>query len=71
MGEYYPDHNAVVAPVFRRDRMPRFLLVVVGTTSQLPPAKLASVGSDVRAGAGWATSRIDGTPPPRSPSKEG
>ena len=62
VGERYPDHNAVAAPVFGPDGRPRFLLVVVGTTSQLPAVQMAAAGATVRQGADRATWRIGGCP---------
>ena len=63
IGEHYPDHNAVAAPVFGPDGRPRFLLVVVGTTSQLPAADMASAGATVRRSGVHATGRIGGRAP--------
>lgn len=64
IGEYYPGHNAVAAPVFGADGTPAFLLVVVAADSQLGEDTLAAVGEEVVAGAERATKRIGGRPPP-------
>jgi DNA-binding IclR family transcriptional regulator len=62
-GEYFPDHNAVAAPVFGWDKMPVFLLVVVGTTSQLNGADLIRAGEEVTAAANNTTKKINGRHP--------
>lgn len=63
IGEYYPGHNAVAAPVFGADGTPAFLLLVVGADSQLREDALATVGAEVLAGADRATKRIGGHHP--------
>ena len=63
LGEYYPGHNAVAAPVFGPGRSPQFLLVVVGSESELDAARMAEVGEETRAAAERATKRIGGEPP--------
>jgi IclR family transcriptional regulator, KDG regulon repressor len=63
LGEYYPGHNAVAAPVFDVAGVPSFLLVVVGAASQLSDAELTRVGEEVAAGAERATKRIGGRHP--------
>jgi DNA-binding IclR family transcriptional regulator len=63
LGEYYPGHNAVAAPVFGPGRAPQFLLVVVGSESELAGARMAEVGAEVSAAAERATKRIGGEPP--------
>ena len=64
VGEYYPDHNAVAAPVFGWDGEPQFLMVVVGTTSQLRAgAQLNHVGEEVARAADSVTKEIGGQPP--------
>ena len=61
VGEYYPDHNAVAAPVFGWDGEPQFLLVVVGTTSQLRAgAQLRHIGEEVARAASSVTKEIGG-----------
>lgn len=63
VGEYYPGHNAVAAPVFGGDGSPAFLLVVVGAETHLGAAELDRVGAEVAAGAERATKRIGGRHP--------
>ena len=63
VGEHCPDHNAVAAPVLGPEGRPRFLLAVVGTTSQLPPARMGEVGPVVRQGAARAIGRSVGFRP--------
>ena len=63
LGEYYPGHNAVAAPVFGPGGSPRFLLVVVGSAGDLVGAKMAQVGEETRVAAERATKRIGGEPP--------
>ncbi|MBO0872541.1 MAG: IclR family transcriptional regulator [Pseudonocardia sp.] len=63
IGEYYPGHNAVAAPVFNADGSPAFLLVVVGAEAHLGAAALDRVGAEVLAGAERATKRIGGHHP--------
>lgn len=63
IGEYYPGHNAVAAPVFGADGSPAFLLLVVGADHQLREDTLAAVGAEVVAGADRATKRIGGRYP--------
>ena len=62
LSEYYPDHNAVAAPVFGWDGLPRFLLVVVGTLSQLPEEKIPAAGKAVAQAAARATAGLAGRP---------
>lgn len=63
LGEYYPGHNAVAAPVFGPGGSPQFLLVVVGSESELADARMAEVGAETTAAAERATKRIGGEPP--------
>ena len=63
LGEYYPGHNAVAAPVFGPGGAPRFLLVVVGSETELAGARMAEVGQETSAAAERATKRIGGEPP--------
>lgn len=63
LSEYYPDHNAVASAVFGHDGLPRFLLVVVGTVSQLPESQTELVGGEIAAAADRATTRIGGRRP--------
>ena len=63
VSEYYPDHNAVASPVFGSDARPRYLLVVVGTRSQLAGGVMASVGEETARAATRATKRIAGRGP--------
>jgi DNA-binding IclR family transcriptional regulator len=63
LGEYYPGHNAVAAPVFGPEGSPRFLLVVVGAEAELVDARMAEVGEEIRAAAERATKRIGGESP--------
>jgi DNA-binding IclR family transcriptional regulator len=63
LGEYYPGHNAVAAPVFGAGGSPRFLLVVVGAENELNGARMAQVGEEVSAAAERATKRIGGRSP--------
>ena len=63
LGEYYPGHNAVAAPVFGPEGAPQFLLVVVGSENELAGARMAEVGEETRAAAERATKRIGGEPP--------
>lgn len=63
LGEYYPGHNAVAAPVFGAGHAPQFLLVVVGSESELAGTRMAEVGAEISAAAERATKRIGGEPP--------
>jgi DNA-binding IclR family transcriptional regulator len=63
LGEYYPGHNAVAAPVFGPGGSPQFLLVVVGSESELAGARMAEVGQETSAAAERATKRIGGESP--------
>jgi DNA-binding IclR family transcriptional regulator len=63
IGEYYPGHNAVAAPVFNVDGSPLLLVVVVGADNELSGPELTRVGEEVRAGAERATKRIGGRRP--------
>lgn len=63
VSEYYPDHNAVASPVFGIDALPRFLLVVVGTRSQLAGTVMARSGEETAQAAERATKRIAGRHP--------
>jgi DNA-binding IclR family transcriptional regulator len=63
VSEYYPDHNAVAAPIFSWDRRAQFLFVVVGTSGYLSGPELARVGEEVAAAAERATKRIGGRHP--------
>jgi DNA-binding IclR family transcriptional regulator len=63
LGEYYPGHNAVAAPVFGPGGSPEFLLVVVGAEAELVGARMAEVGEEARSAAERATKRIGGEPP--------
>lgn len=63
VAEYYPDHNAVAATVFGRDGDPWFLLVVVGTASQLSRRRLAVVGEELATAADRATKVTGGKRP--------
>lgn len=63
IGEYYPGHNAVAAPVFDAAGAPLLLLVVVGADSELSGRELTRVGEEVRTGAERATKRIGGRRP--------
>lgn len=63
LGEYYPGQNAVAAPVFGPDGAPRFLLVVVGSETELVGARMAEVGAETRSAGDRATKRIGGEPP--------
>jgi DNA-binding IclR family transcriptional regulator len=69
VGEYYPGHNAVAAPVFNADGSPAFLLVVVGAEAHLGAAELDRVGAEVVAGAERATKRIGGQHPSALPRR--
>lgn len=65
VSEYYPDHNAVAAPIFGWDHRPQFLFVAVGTSGQLAGAELHRVGEEIVAAAERATKRIGGRHPGR------
>lgn len=62
-GEYYPDHNAVAAPVFDWNGQPRLLFIVVGTTSQLSGPDLTRVGEQVCQAADNVTEKLNGRHP--------
>lgn len=70
VGEYYPGHNAVAAPVFGTDGLPEFLYVVVGASSELTETDMVDVGEKVSAAAERATKRIGGRSPGPIPSAE-
>ena len=62
-GEYYPDHNAVAAPVFGWDALPLLVFVVVGSRSQLDGPDLTRVGEEVARAADNATKSLNGRHP--------
>lgn len=62
-GEYYPDHNAVAAPIFGWNGRPQLLFIVVGTTSQLNGADLIRVGEELCRAGDTVTKKLNGQHP--------
>jgi DNA-binding IclR family transcriptional regulator len=62
-GEYYPDHNAVAAPVFGWDGKPQLLFIVVATTSKLCGPDLTRVGEQLCRAADSVTKKLNGRHP--------
>jgi DNA-binding IclR family transcriptional regulator len=69
-GEYYPDHNAVAAPVFGWDGRPVLLFVVVGPRSRLAGPGLTELGEEIARAAASATASLHGRHPGESSSEE-
>lgn len=63
VGEYYPDHNALAAPMFDRHGQVTHLLVIVGFAFELPAERLEAYGELLREAAEAITDRVGGCYP--------
>ena len=63
IGEYYPDHNALAAPIFDRYGKVSHLLVIVGFAFELPTERLEEYGELLRATAEEVTEKLGGSIP--------
>lgn len=64
-GEYYPDHNALAAPIFDRHGRVTHLVVTVGFAFELPKALMEEYGELLREAAEETTLKVGGVRPPR------
>lgn len=63
VGEYYPDHNALAAPIFDRYGTVSHLLVIVGFAFELPAERLEEYGELLRDAAEAVTAKVGGSIP--------
>lgn len=59
-GEYFPDHNALAAPIFDRFGSVTHLLLIVGFAFELPEELMATYGEYLRDAAAKVTRKIGG-----------
>lgn len=63
-GEYWPDHNAIAAPIFGRDGRILYLFVTVGFVFELTDPVMQDYGRQLREAADRVTADIGGRRPP-------
>lgn len=63
IAEYYPDHNALAAPIFDRYGQVTHLLVIVGFAFELPAERLEEYGEILRDTAEEVTKKVGGSYP--------